>query len=89
MAAVVFLPGKAGSLSSSLAATSGSRSIYEVGQVGGLVYFTMPFIEGQTLLKRMSEKPLTVEEAVRLVYRLCLAIQYAHQEGILHRDRSY
>lgn len=60
--------------------------IYEVGQVGGLVYFTMPYIEGQTLLKRMSDQPLSIEEAVRLVHRLCLAIQYAHNEGILHRD---
>ena len=60
--------------------------IFEVGQVGGLVYFTMPFIDGQTLAKRMAAEPLSVEEAVRLVYRLCLAIQYAHNEGILHRD---
>lgn len=60
--------------------------IFEVGQVGGLVYFTMPYIDGQTLLKRMSENPLSVEEAVRLVYRLCQAIEYAHHEGILHRD---
>lgn len=60
--------------------------IYEVGQVGGLVYFTMPYIEGQTLLKRMSDQPLEVDEAVRLVYRLCHAIQYAHRQGILHRD---
>ncbi len=60
--------------------------IYEVGEVGGLVYFTMPFIEGQTLLARTSDRPLSVEEAVRLVHRLCLAIQYAHNEGILHRD---
>ncbi len=60
--------------------------IFEVGQVGGLVYFTMPYIEGQTLLKRMRENPLSVEEAVRLVYRLCQAIDYAHREGVLHRD---
>ncbi len=46
----------------------------------------MPYIEGQTLLRRTSDQPLTIEEAVRLVYRLCLAIQYAHNEGILHRD---
>lgn len=60
--------------------------IYEVGQVGRLVYYTMPYIEGPTLLKRMSDKPLEIEEAVRLVHRLCLAISFAHREGILHRD---
>ncbi|MEM7474068.1 MAG: serine/threonine-protein kinase [Planctomycetota bacterium] len=60
--------------------------IYEVGTWNGLVYYTMAYIEGKSLAALAGESPLEPTEAVKIVRRLCAAIQYAHRSGVLHRD---
>jgi serine/threonine-protein kinase len=62
--------------------------MYESGEVkGGLVYYTMPFIEGESLRDRIDkEKQLPIEEAVRIVREAGEALGYAHAHGIIHRD---
>lgn len=60
--------------------------IYEVGQEGGLIYFTMAFIDGRTLTEWSAKTAISPDDAARLVYRICQAVEFAHQHGIYHRD---
>ncbi len=60
--------------------------IYEVGQHEGQHYFSMGFVEGQSLSQRLADGPLPAREAAELMRRVCEAIEYAHQHGVIHRD---
>jgi len=62
-------------------------SIHEVGDAGGLVYFTMDLVDGQPLSALMRRrKPLPASRTVRLVRQVCSAMVYAHGQGLIHRD---
>ncbi len=57
------------------------------GQAGEILYYTMPFVEGESLRTRLSrEGELPVPEAVRLLREVTDALAYAHRQGIVHRD---
>ncbi len=60
--------------------------IYEVGQHERQHYFSMGFVDGQSLSQRMSEGPLPTREAAELIRKVAEAIAYAHQRGVIHRD---
>ncbi len=60
--------------------------IYEVGEHEGQAYFTMKYVSGTTLARRLAEGPIGATEAAELLAPVCEAIDYAHQRGILHRD---
>ena len=60
--------------------------IFEVGQHEGQHYFSMGFVEGQSLSQRLAEGPLPAREAAELIRRVSEAIDYAHQRGVIHRD---
>jgi serine/threonine-protein kinase len=61
--------------------------VYEVGEIGGYHYLTMPFIEGTPLAQLTSpERPWAPCQAVELVRRLALALQVLHERQIIHRD---
>ena len=61
--------------------------LFESGEVEGLLYYAMPFVEGETLRARLErEKQLPVEEAVRLAVAIAQALDYAHRRGVIHRD---
>lgn len=60
--------------------------VYEVGEQLGRPYFTMKFIEGSTLARRLADGPLPAREAATLLAEVAHAVDYAHQRGILHRD---
>jgi len=64
----------------------GIVSIFEVGQREGQHYFSMAFIEGQSLAQRLAGGPLPSREAAELIGRVADAIEYAHQRGVVHRD---
>ncbi len=54
---------------------------------GSLLYFTMPFIEGESVRARLSRtRELPVQDATRIVRDVCEALSYAHSRGIVHRD---
>ena len=62
-------------------------SLFDSGEADGLVYYVMPFIEGESLRDRLNrEKQLPVDEAVRIAREVADALQYAHGLGIVHRD---
>ena len=60
--------------------------IYEVGMLGGLVFYTMAYIDGQSLSDLVLEGPMAPMEAARIVHKLCSAVDFAHRAGVYHRD---
>jgi tetratricopeptide (TPR) repeat protein len=60
--------------------------IYEVGEHGGLPYFSLEFCGGGSLAHKMAGTPLVPQEAAALVEKLAHAMQAAHDRGVIHRD---
>lgn len=61
--------------------------IYRVGEAGGLSYFTMAYIEGESLADRMRGMGrLSPREARRIAGEVAAALGAAHRRGIIHRD---
>lgn len=61
-------------------------TIHEIGEHDGLPFFSMDLIDGPNLDQFVGDKPLSPDAAVRLLIPIAEAIDYAHREGILHRD---
>ncbi|HEY4739226.1 MAG TPA: tetratricopeptide repeat protein [Candidatus Acidoferrales bacterium] len=61
--------------------------IFDLGEADGIKFITMEFIEGQDLKSLITEKgKLSNEEIVRVMEQVCLALEAAHGEGVVHRD---
>src|SRR5262249_26780305 len=52
----------------------------------GQHYFSMGYVEGQSLAKKVAEGPLPAKEAAEILKAVAEAVQYAHNKGIIHRD---
>ena len=60
--------------------------VYEVGEHNGQPWFSMQFVEGDTLSDRLADGPMSADEAVALLIPIVEAIGSAHRAGVLHRD---
>ena len=60
--------------------------IFEVGETEGLPFFSLEFVDGPSLDRRLGGKPLASRDAASLMETIARAMQYAHDHGILHRD---
>ena len=60
--------------------------VLDSGDADGVLYYVMPFVEGQSLRDRISEAPLSMHEAVRILVQVIDALGAAHRSGIVHRD---
>jgi len=61
--------------------------LYDSGQAGELLYYVMPFIEGESLRQLLERTPqLALEDAVRIARAVASALDYAHRQKIVHRD---
>jgi len=60
--------------------------IYEVGQHEGQHYFSMGFVEGESLAQKVAGGPLPAREAAELVKQVAESVHYAHERGVIHRD---
>ena len=59
----------------------------DVGEVGGLYYFVMEYVEGKTLYDDLSRgKIFNEQEALDIVIQLSNALAHAHVQGLIHRD---
>ena len=61
-------------------------AVYDFGQIDELFYFAMEFVDGVTLRDTIRAGNVTPEEALRIIPGLCDALQFAHEEGVVHCD---
>lgn len=60
--------------------------VHDFGHEGELFYLVMRLIEGDTLYQRLLDGALPVETAARFVAQVAEALDYAHEQGVIHRD---
>ena len=60
--------------------------VHEFGELDGLPYFTMEYVEGGSLTQKLAGTPLPASEAAALSATLAQAVEAAHRSGIIHRD---
>ncbi|HUF49629.1 MAG TPA: protein kinase [Longimicrobiales bacterium] len=61
--------------------------LFDSGEVDGLLFYVMPYIEGESLRARLErERQLPIDEAVRIATSILSALDYAHRHGVIHRD---
>lgn len=60
--------------------------VYDIGEVEGLPYFTMAFIDGPSLAARLREGPLAPTDAAKMIARVATIVDSAHGKGVIHRD---
>ncbi len=61
-------------------------TVYEIGQVDGLHYIAIEFIDGETLRQRLANGPLQISESLEIAINVATALLAAHEAGIVHRD---
>jgi eukaryotic-like serine/threonine-protein kinase len=61
--------------------------VHTFGEEGDFVYIVMKYVHGESLAERMRAQPrLPTEEVRRILHDLALGLDYAHREGVVHRD---
>jgi tetratricopeptide (TPR) repeat protein len=61
--------------------------VLDSGEAGGLLWYTMPYVRGESLRDRLRrETQLPVEAALDIARQVATALDYAHREGVVHRD---
>ncbi len=60
--------------------------VLTAGDTNGLPYFSMPFVEGESLRQHLAAGPLPMAEVVGILRDVARALGYAHSRGIVHRD---
>src|SRR5437764_14523686 len=61
--------------------------LLDTGETQGLPYYSMPFVDGESLRERLVRSgELPVVEALRLLREIASALAYAHDKGLVHRD---
>src|SRR5439155_1189701 len=62
-------------------------SVHDSGDAAGQLWFTMPYVEGESLRARLErERQLSVADALRIAREAAEALDYAHRHGVIHRD---
>ena len=61
--------------------------LFDSGQADELLYFVMPYVQGESLRRRLQrEGRMPVPVALRIAREVALALDYAHRNGVVHRD---
>ena len=62
-------------------------AVYDSGADAGVLWFTMPYVDGETLRQRLQQTgALPIPEALRILDYIARALAYAHRRGVIHRD---
>ena len=61
--------------------------LHDSGEADGLLYYVMPYVEGESLRDRLSrEHQLPIEDAISITREVASALSYAHSHDVIHRD---
>ncbi len=61
--------------------------LYDSGKTDGVLYYVMPYVEGESLRERLHrEKQLPIEDAIQITREVADALSYAHSHDVVHRD---
>jgi len=62
-------------------------TLIDSGEAGGLLYYAMPYVEGESLRERLErEQQLPLDEALQITQEVADGLSYAHSLGVVHRD---
>jgi tRNA A-37 threonylcarbamoyl transferase component Bud32 len=61
-------------------------AIYDFGEAQGHFYLVMEFVDGMTLRQLLQAGTMAPAEALKIVPKICDALQFAHERGVIHRD---
>ena len=61
--------------------------LLHAGEAGGSLYYTMPYVDGESLRERMSrDRQMSIADVSRILEEVASALGYAHEQGVVHRD---
>jgi serine/threonine protein kinase len=61
--------------------------LHDSGAVGEVLYYVMPYVEGETLAERLTRtRRLALDQALAIAHDVAEALGHAHRQGVLHRD---
>ena len=61
--------------------------LFDSGEADSFLFYVMPYVEGESLQERLQrEHELPLDEAVRIATSVAEALDYAHRQGVVHRD---
>lgn len=61
--------------------------LFDSGEADGRLFYVMPYVQGESLRTRLNnQRPLPINEAIRIAIGVGSALDYAHRHGIIHRD---
>jgi serine/threonine-protein kinase len=61
--------------------------VHDSGEADGLLYFVMPYVEGESLRQRLDrERQLPIDDALQIAREVAGALDLAHRRGVIHRD---
>ena len=62
-------------------------ALFDSSQAESFLYYVMPFVEGESLRERLDrDHQLPIDEAVGIATNMAEALDYAHRQGVIHRD---
>ncbi len=61
-------------------------TVHDFGEADGLYYLLMEYVDGVTLRQLLQTRKIAPEEALSIVPKICEALQFAHELGVVHRD---
>ena len=61
-------------------------TIHEIDEVDGQPFIAMEYVEGESLRRKVQQRPLKLDEALEIAIQVGRGLQAAHEKGIVHRD---